>query len=126
VTARAFQAFDLAALAELWPDLGPAHAPVRFWAYCVPEAKAKRLTARRLYSVPDAEVDAELDVAAHIPAKRAAVAAHASQKPFIDWLEDQLGGLEGYWAKDSFVLAAARVPLPAGPRPVGDLFAGMP
>jgi len=125
VTARAARAFDLAAQADLWPDLGPAHAPARFWAYCIPDSKAQRLTARRLFSVPDAEVDAELDVAAHLPAKRAAVAAHASQKPFIDWLEEQLGGLDGYWAEDAFVLAAARVPLPGGARPVRDLFAGM-
>lgn len=126
VTTRVGRAFELAGNADLWPDLGPPHAAARFWAYCVPESQARRLTARRLFGVEDAKVDADLDVAAHIPAKRAAIAAHASQKPFIDWLEEQLGGIEEFWARDAFVLAAARIPIPEGePRPLRDLFAGM-
>ena len=125
VTARALTAFEAAAELGLWPDLGPPHAPARFWAYCIPESKARRITGRQIHAVPDGAVDAELDVSDYVAAKRAAVAAHASQKPFIDWLEAHLGGLDDYWSKEAFVIAASRVPLPKGEKPVRDLFAGM-
>ena len=124
VTLRALTAFERAADPEVWPYLGDPFAVQRFWAYSVPESRARRVTTRKLYSVRDDEVDAVLDVRAHVPAKKAAVEAHASQKPFIDRLEQDLGGLDDYWAQESFVLAASRIPL-AGPRPVGDLFEGL-
>jgi N-acetylglucosamine malate deacetylase 2 len=124
VSARTLRAFDLAADRALWPDLGAPHAATRFWAYCIPETKARRITTRRIFSVPDESVDALLDVRSHIPAKRAAVAAHASQKPFIDRLEQDLGGLEEQWSTEAFILAAARVPLD-GARPARDLFEGI-
>ena len=125
VATRAHRAFDVAADPAVWPYLGSSFAVQRFWAYSIPESRARRVTTRKLYAVPDDSVDATLDVRAYVNAKRAAVAAHASQKPFIDRLEKDLGGLDDYWAEESFVLAATRVPL-AGPRPVGDLFDGMP
>lgn len=125
VTARAERAFDLAADPAVWPYLGSPFAVQRFWAYSVPESRARRVTTRRLFAVPDQAMDAILDVRAYVNAKRAAVAAHASQKPFIDRLERDLGGLDDYWAEESFVLAATRMPL-AGARPVRDLFDGMP
>jgi len=124
VTTRALDAFDLAADPAVWPYLGPAFAPQRFWAYSIPESRARRVTMRRLFSVPDDAIDAVLEVRAYVQAKRAAVAAHASQKPFIDKLEQDLGALEDYWSEESFVLAAARTPM-IGPRPVRDLFEGM-
>jgi LmbE family N-acetylglucosaminyl deacetylase len=104
--------------------LGPPFAAQRYWAYSVPDSRARRVTTRKLFAVPDKDLDAILDVRAYVPAKKAAVAAHASQKPFIDRLEKDLGGLDEYWAQESFVLAAARVPL-TGPRPVDDLFEGL-
>ena len=124
VAARLGRAFDVAADSAVWPYLGSPFAVQRFWAYSVPESRARRVTMRKLFAVPDEDIDAVLDVRAYVRAKRAAVAAHASQKPFIDRLEQDLGDLDEYWAQESFVLAAARVPL-AGPRPVPDLFEGM-
>jgi LmbE family N-acetylglucosaminyl deacetylase len=125
VTARAHTAFEQAADPNLWPYLGAPFAVERFWAYSIPESRARRITTRRLFAVPDDAIDAILDVRAYVGAKKAAVAAHASQKPFIDRLEQDLGGLDEYWAQESFVLATARTPL-TGKRPVHDLFEGMP
>jgi len=125
VTARTLRAFELAADPAVWPYLGSPFAPQRFWAYSISESRARRVTTRRLFAVPDDAVDAVLDVRAYVQAKRAAVAAHATQKPFIDKLEQDLGGIDDYWAEESFVLAATRAPL-TGSRPVGDLFDGLP
>jgi LmbE family N-acetylglucosaminyl deacetylase len=126
VTARAATAFDLAAEAERWPELGPPHAVVRFWTYGIPESKARRITHRRIHAVPDEDVDALIDVRDYVDDKRAAVAAHATQKPFIDHLETIVGGLDEYWGEEAFVLERARIPLPpAEPRPVSDLLVGM-
>jgi N-acetylglucosamine malate deacetylase 2 len=126
VSARVGTAFERAADAGRWPDLGPPHAAGRYWVYGISESRARRVTGRTIHAVPDEQVDAELDVADFIEAKRRAVAAHASQKPFIDWLEEHVGGLDDYWRTEAFLLAASRAPLPAGgPRPVHDLFAGM-
>ncbi len=125
VTGRAETAFERAADPGYAPDLGPPHAAARLWTYAVPDSRARLVTYRTLHGVPDGEVDALVDVDAQVPAKRAAVAAHASQKPFMDHLESHVGDLEAYWTPEAFVLAAARVPLPDGARPVRDLFAGM-
>ena len=124
VTLRAHAAFERAADPDLWPYLGPSFAVQRFWAYSVTESRARRITTRRLFAVPDDAVDAVLDVRAYVPAKKAAVAAHASQRAFIDRMEQDLGGLDDYWAQESFVLAAARTPL-SGSRPARDLFDGL-
>lgn len=124
VTARAHAAFELAADPNLWPYLGAPFAVQRFWAYSITESRARRITTRRLFAVPDHAIDAILDVGAYVSAKKAAVAAHGSQKSFIDRMEQDLGGLDEYWAQEFFVLAAARAPL-TGPRPVHDLFEGM-
>jgi LmbE family N-acetylglucosaminyl deacetylase len=124
VTARVLTAFERAADPNLWPYLGAPFTVQRFWAYSIPESRARRITMRRLFAVPDDAIDAILDVRAYVKAKRAAVTAHASQKPFIDRLEQDLGGLDDYWAEESFVLAAARAPL-TEKRPVHDLFEGM-
>lgn len=126
MTARALEGFEAAADPGLWPDLGPPHAPDRFWTYAVPESQARRVTARRIHAVPDDALDASIDTRAYLAVKHRAVAAHASQKPFIDWLEQHLGGLDDYWAREGFTLAAARVPLPpVEKRPVADLAAGL-
>ena len=124
VTERTRRAFDLAAQDGLWPDLGRAFAPARFWAYSIPESRARRVKSRRLFAVPDAALDAVLDVRAFIPRKRAAILAHASQKPFIDNLEAELGDLDDYWKEEGFVLEAARVPI-VGHRPLDNLFEGL-
>ena len=124
VTARTRRAFDLANQDGLWPDLGAPFAPARFWAYSIPESRARRIKSRQLFSVPDTSLDAVLDVRSFIPRKRAAVLAHASQKPFIDRLEAELGGLDDYWGEEGFVLDAARVPI-AEKRPLESLFEGM-
>ncbi len=125
VTAAAADAFDRAADAGHAPELGPPHETARLWTYAVAESRARRVTYRRLHSVPDAEVDARIDIAEQFSAKRAAVAAHATQRPFMDGLEEHVGDLEAFWNPESFVLAAARAPLPPGAHPVSDLFAGM-
>jgi LmbE family N-acetylglucosaminyl deacetylase len=126
VTERAVAAFEAAGDPAYAPDLGPVHAPDRLWTYALTESRARRIDYRRVHSVPDAEIDALIDVSASIGAKRGAVAAHASQKPYIDDMEARLGDLAGFWTPEAFVLAAARTPLPSGtPRPVTDLFAGM-
>lgn len=125
VTARSRTAFRLAAEKD-WPELGPPHATQRFWAYCIPESRARELTVRRLHSVPDADLDAVLDVQPYLKAKRDAITAHATQKPFIDNLEAHLGNMDRFWNRETFVLAEARVPLSGDtPLPVGDLFAGL-
>lgn len=126
VTARAVTAFDLASDPERWPDLGPTHAAARLWTYGIPQTKAGRITYRRIHAVPDAEVDASIDVGQFLRHKRVAVAAHASQKPFIEYMEQKLGGLDDFWNEEAFVLARARVPLPEdAPRPVKSLWLGM-
>jgi LmbE family N-acetylglucosaminyl deacetylase len=126
MTARTLEAFEAAADPGRWPDLGPPHAADRAWTYAVPESQARRITARQIHAVADDALDASIDTQAYVGVKQRAVAAHASQKPFIDWLEQHLGGLEEYWAREGFTLAAARTPLPPGePRPVGDLAAGL-
>jgi LmbE family N-acetylglucosaminyl deacetylase len=126
VTARSLAAFALAADPAFAPDLGAPHAASRLWTYCVAESKAERITWRRIHSVPDRELDAVIDVAAFVPAKRAAAEAHASQAPFIHDMERRLGDLTEQWSTEAFVLSAARLPLPEGSeRPVDDLFAGM-
>jgi LmbE family N-acetylglucosaminyl deacetylase len=126
VTTRVQTAFEAAGDPAYAPDLGPVHAAERLWTYALPESRARRIEYRRIHSVPDAEIDALIDVTGTIGAKRAAVAAHASQRPFIDDMEARLGDLSSYWTPEAFVLAAARAPLPSGsPRPVEDLYAGM-
>jgi LmbE family N-acetylglucosaminyl deacetylase len=126
VTERARRAFHVADDGERWPDLGPPHAALRFWAYSVPESRARLITTRKLFAVPDEELDAVIDISEFMETKRAAVNAHATQKLFIENMEKQLGDMKGFWGKESFVLAEARVPLPEGAqRPVTDLFAGM-
>jgi LmbE family N-acetylglucosaminyl deacetylase len=126
VTARAAAAFDLAAEPRRWPDLGPAHAVARFWTYGIPQTKADRITYRKIHGVPDAEVDAVLDVGGFVSNKHAAVAAHATQKPFIEYMEQMLGDLHEYWCEEAFVLARSRVPLPeSAARPVRSLRCGM-
>jgi len=124
VTARARTAFALAADGTRWPHLGPPHAADRFWMYCITDSRAEIITSRRLVSVPDDAVDALLDVERYMPIKRAAVNAHASQKSFIDKMEQTVGDLRRIWGIEAFQLAEARTPLPE--RPVEDLFAGMP
>ena len=126
VTARAVSAYHEAAERDRWPDLGRPHAAQRFWAYCVPESRARLVTTRKLFAVPDAEIDVVIDAGEYMLAKRAAVEAHATQKLFVERMEKQLGNLDGFWGKESFVLAESRCPLPpGGTRPVNDLFAGM-
>lgn len=124
ITQRTSQAFHLAA-EERWPDLGLPHAPSRLWAYGIPESLAQRVTGRRMHPIPDPEVDAALNTSDYIPTKVAAVAAHATQKPFIDWLESHVEDLDDYWSTESFVLMEARIPLDPEARPVKDLFHGM-
>jgi len=126
VTARATRVFDLAADPGYRPDLGPAHAADRLWGYCIPTSVAERITYREIFSVPDDEVDALVDTRAWIAVKRAAVAAHATQREFVDRLEAFLGGMEAMWSEEAFCLLASRAPLPGDPVPVRDLFAGMP
>ena len=122
----ALEAFDRAAEAGCAPDLGPPHAASRLWTYSMAASAAERITWRHIHSVPDQELDALLEVSACIPAKRAAVAAHASQAFFVHDMERRLGDLTAMWSAEAFVLSAARVPLPPGtPRPVDDLFLGM-
>jgi len=123
VTARARTAFDLAADGACWPYLGAPHAADRFWMYCIPESRAALFTTRRLVAVPDDTVDATLDVTRYLPAKMAAVDAHATQKPFVQKLQQALGDLGPVWGLESFQLAEAVTPLPR--RPVDDLFEGM-
>jgi LmbE family N-acetylglucosaminyl deacetylase len=126
VTRLAGLAFERAADSRHAPELGSPHAARRLWTYALDESRARRVTYRKLHAVPDAEVDAEIDIRAFVAAKRAAVAAHATQRPFMDHLEEHVGDLEGFWNPESFVLTAARDPLPPGERPVRDLFAGWP
>ncbi len=125
MTARALEAFDAAASSAYAPELGAPHAVARVWAYCFPESMASRVTFRQLVSTPDEKVDARIDILAVAPRKHAAVAAHASQKPFIDRLAEEVGDLDAYWSPEAFVLERSRAALPAGERPVDDLFAGM-
>jgi LmbE family N-acetylglucosaminyl deacetylase len=124
VTARAAAAFDLAAEAAAWPELGPPHAAARLWGYTVPESRAREVTWRTLQCVPDEAIDARIEVLSYLPAKHAAVDAHATQKPFIEDLSRRLGGVERFWNPECFVLERSREPHP-GTRPVEDLFAGL-
>ena len=127
VTARTLTAWERAADRAFAPHLGEPHATPRVWAYSIPDSAARRVTHRKLYSVPDEAVDAVLEVSAYSPVKRRAVEVHATQKLFIEDMERRLGGLGALWGRECFVLAASRVPLPGkAPRPVEDLFAGMP
>jgi LmbE family N-acetylglucosaminyl deacetylase len=125
VSRRVITAFRAAEDAR-WPELGPPHAAARLWMYSIPDSRAGKI-ARTLHTVPDDALDAVIDVAESLPARRAAVAAHATQKPFIDWVESQLEDPDAYWRREGFQLRDARVPLPSrGPRPVDDLLAGLP
>ena len=125
VTTRLLEAFDLAADEGYEPGLGAPHRASRIWVYSIPRSKASRVTYRKLYDVPDEELDAVIDVRPFVTAKRAAVTAHATQKPFIDKLEAFLGDLEGFWSEEAFVLAKG-APLPANAsRPVNDLYLGL-
>ncbi len=127
VTERTLTAFARAADPDFAPELGTPHPAARMWGYCIPESRTRKITWRRVHGVPDAEVDAEIDTREFLKAKREAVNAHATQRAFIDDMEARLGGLEGIWSSEGFVLMAARAPLPAGaPHPVDDLFLGMP
>jgi LmbE family N-acetylglucosaminyl deacetylase len=122
MTVRSRTAFHLAGEEGLWPDLGPPHRADRLWTYAIPESKARLVTYRKLFAVPDGSLDAVLDVRAFLDRKRAAVRAHASQKPFIDHMEHMLGGLEEFWAEEAFVLAAG-TPIPSARKPVSHLLA---
>jgi len=125
VTARTRDSFRMAGEDGLWPDLGAPHRVERLWTYAIPDSKARLITYRKLYSVPDASLDAVIDVGPFVERKRAAVLAHASQKPFIDRMERELGGLDHLWAEEGFVLAEGVAVAPER-RPVGDLFDGLP
>jgi LmbE family N-acetylglucosaminyl deacetylase len=125
VTQRVFTAFAAAA-EERWPELGPPHAAARLWVYAIPESRAARITTRKLHAVPDDALDAVIDVTAGLPARRAAIAAHATQKPFMDWVDTQVEDVDAFWRHEGFMLREARVPLPAdAARPVDDLLYGL-
>ena len=126
VTARVREAFDLAAEEGLWPELGEPHLAARLWGYSVVASKAAQVTYRTIHAIPDEAADAMIDVRGFLDRERAAVAAHASQKRFVEDLESFLGDLDSFWAEEAFMLLAARVPLPAvAPRPVGSLAFGL-
>ena len=126
VTARAVRAFHLAADGKCWPDLGSPHAAARVWAYTISASRAAKITSRKIYSVPDEELDAVLDTSSFVPVKRKAVEAHATQKLFVENLEKQVGQADLMWGREAFVLAEARTPLPEDVgRPVDDLFLGL-
>jgi LmbE family N-acetylglucosaminyl deacetylase len=124
VTASARQAFHMAGEEGTWPDLGPPHRPRRLWTYAIPASKARLVTYRKLFAVPDETLDAVIDVRPYLKRKKAAVRAHASQKPFIDRLDREVGGLDPFWAEEAFVLAEGDRPA-AEERPVDDLFLGL-
>ena len=104
-------------------DLGAPHGIDRLWYYSIPASRAERVTHRVIHAVPDASVDAWIDITDTLSHKRAAVAAHATQRVFIDQLESHIGDLEAFWNPEAFTLGWAREPLPG--RPVSDLFAGL-
>jgi LmbE family N-acetylglucosaminyl deacetylase len=125
VTRRVVTAFRAAGETRR-PELGPPHAPARLWVYSIPESRAARLTARKLHAVPDDALDAVLDVTEGMPAREAAIRAHATQKPFIDWVNQRVENPATFWGREGFMLRDARVPLPPdAPRPVDDLFLGL-
>lgn len=125
VTARAKGAYHLASDGGLWPDLGPSHEVQRFWEYTVSESRAAMITTRKIHSTPDDELDADIDTSEHVAAKKKAVEAHATQKLFVENLENSAAA--GFmWKKEGFLLTEARTPLPEPTeRPVDDLFLGL-
>jgi N-acetyl-1-D-myo-inositol-2-amino-2-deoxy-alpha-D-glucopyranoside deacetylase len=137
----AMYASQLAAVATYRPDLGPAwDTPRIFWtAFPVSAIRAGIAALKQMgdesdfatmdpddipFAIADDAVDVRVEVAEQLPAKVAAMRAHASQinlnQGFFA-LSNNLGA--PVFAHEFFRLAKGT--LPAGPYPAGDLFAAM-
>jgi hypothetical protein len=99
--------------------------PQRLFYYCVTEARARAVAHfRKIETIPDDEVDVELDVSRFVPDKHTACLAHETQRAFYEQLQTAAGGLDRYWSTEHHVLGRHVGARPAGR--LGDLFAGLP
>ncbi len=129
-------AFTLAADADAYPEAGPTWAPARLFTRALPQSifeAAPGLKEFRVelngellpfYGTPDEEIDVIMHVEPWVERRMAAWACHRSQhnpKGFSATMPD--GVRREMAAHEHYLLAAARVPLPAGV--TEDLLAGL-
>jgi LmbE family N-acetylglucosaminyl deacetylase len=129
-------AFSAAADDELYPDAGPAWAPARLFTRAIPQSFFERAPELKTFRVelngaqlpfmgtPDDQIDVTMAVGDYVAQRMAAWDCHRSQhnpKGFSSTMPD---GMRREMAeRETFILAAARVPLPDGVH--DDLLAGL-
>lgn len=130
------EAFTAAADAEFYPEAGPVWAPARLFTRAIPQSIFTRapdlanfrvqLNGQQLPFVgtPDDQIDVIMQVAPWIERRMAAWECHKSQHNPRGFFTTMPDGLRREMAEhETFVLAAARVPLPEGSN--DDLLAGL-
>jgi LmbE family N-acetylglucosaminyl deacetylase len=130
------EAFSAAADPERYPEAGAAWAPARLFVRALPQSMfdaAPALADFRVelngsqlpfHGTPDDQIDVVMEATAHVPRRMAAWDCHKSQhnpKGFSSVMPDGLR--QEMAAREAFVLAAERVPLPDGVK--DDLLAGL-
>lgn len=130
------EAFDAAADPAAYPDAGLAWAPARLFTRAIAQSyfeAAPGLKEFRVelngqllpfYGTPDHRIDVTMRVSPWVERRMAAWNCHRSQhnpKGFTTTMPDSMR--EAMAAKEQFILAAARVPLPDGV--ADDLLAGL-
>lgn len=130
------EAFDAAADPAAYPEAGPAWAPARLFTRAIAQSYFEAAPGLKEFRVelngqllpfhgtPDDQIDVTMPVGPWVERRMAAWDCHRSQhnpNSFTATLPDSMR--EAMAANEQFILAAARVPLPAGV--TDDLLAGL-
>ncbi len=82
--------------------VGEMHKPLRMLAYGITVAQASRVTHRKIFPIPDAELTHVIDVSEYLEYKFNAIRCHQSQSEAWERMKTVEGGVEAYLHNEHF------------------------